>query len=181
MINPKREFLKNYSSLLLLLLGIFLGTLVGIFFPQVVSWLKPLGDIFLNLIFAAVIPLIFFAIASSVANLDGSQKLGKTLMVMFSFFLITIVITAVITIVAVWLFPVQQDFVSREGAEELIAQTNTDSWGDRIVSFVSVDEFYKLLSRGNMLAFVIFSFMLGIAGMRSGEQGAAFRSFSTLR
>lgn len=177
MINPKREFLKNYSSLLLLLLGIFLGTLVGIFFPQVVSWLKPLGDIFLNLIFAAVIPLIFFAIASSVANLDGSQKLGKTLMVMFSFFLITIVITAVITIVAVWLFPVQQDFVSREGAEELIAQTNTDSWGDRIVSFVSVDEFYKLLSRGNMLAFVIFSFMLGIAGMRSGEQGAAFRSF----
>lgn len=177
MINPKREFLKNYSSLLLLLLGIFLGTLVGIFIPQVVSWLKPLGDIFLNLIFAAVIPLIFFAIASSVANLDGSQKLGKTLMVMFSFFLITIVITALVTIFAVWLFPVQQDFVSRDGVEELIAQTNTDSWGDRIVSFVSVDEFYKLLSRGNMLAFVIFSFMLGIAGMRSGEQGAAFRSF----
>lgn len=177
MINPKREFLKNYSSLILLLLGIFLGTLIGIFIPQVVSWLKPLGDIFLNLIFAAVIPLIFFAIASSVANLDGSQKLGKTLMVMFSFFLITIIITAVVTIFAVWLFPVQQDFVSREGAEQLIAQSNTDSWGDRIVSFVSVDEFYKLLSRENMLAFVIFSFMLGIAGMRSGEKGAAFRSF----
>lgn len=177
MINPKREFLKNYSSLILLLLGIFLGTLIGIFIPQIVSWLKPLGDIFLNLIFAAVIPLIFFAIASSVANLDGSQKLGKTLMVMFSFFLITIIITAVVTIFAVWLFPVQQDFVSREGAEQLIAQSNTDSWGDRIVSFVSVDEFYKLLSRENMLAFVIFSFMLGIAGMRSGEKGAAFRSF----
>ncbi|HZH55213.1 MAG TPA: cation:dicarboxylase symporter family transporter, partial [Sphingobacteriaceae bacterium] len=104
MINPRREFLKNYSSLLLLLLGIFLGTLVGIFMPQVVSWLKPLGDVFLNLIFAAVIPLLFFAIASSVANLDGSQKLGKTLMVMFSFFLITIVVTAVVTIFAVWLF-----------------------------------------------------------------------------
>lgn len=177
MINPRREFLKNYSSLLLLLLGIFLGTLVGIFMPQVVSWLKPLGDVFLNLIFAAVIPLLFFAIASSVANLDGSQKLGKTLMVMFSFFLITIVVTAVVTIFAVWLFPVQQDFVSREGAEQFLASTNTDSWGDRMVSFVTVDEFYKLLSRENMLAFVIFSFMLGIAGMRSGEKGAAFRAF----
>src|SRR5690606_34787622 len=31
--------------------------------------------------------------------------------------------------------------------------------------------------RQNMLAFVIFSFLVGIAAMRSGEAGAAFRQF----
>lgn len=179
MINPKKEFLKNYSSLLLLLTGIFVGTLVGIFLPQIVVWLKPLGDIFLNLIFAAVIPLLFFAISSSVANLDGSQKLGKMLTIMFGVFLTTIVITAVVTIVAVWLFPVQQDYVgSGVSSEEILQQqSNTDSWSDRLVQFLTVDEFFKLLSRQNMLAFVIFSFMLGVAAMRSGDKGRSFRDF----
>ena len=177
MINPKSEFLKNYSSLLLLLSGIFIGSLIGIFFPEVVIWLKPLGDIFLNLIFAAVIPLIFFAIASSVGNLDGSQKLGKTLFVMLSVFLSLIIITAMVTIFAVWLFPVQQDFVASGVVDEVLAQTNTASWGDRLVQFVSVDEFFKFLSRQNMLAFVIFAFMMGVAAMRSKEKGEAFRSF----
>src|SRR5690606_10352218 len=52
-----------------------------------------------------------------------------------------------------------------------------DTWGDRLVRFVTVDEFYKLLSRENMLAFVIFSFLVGIAAMQSGEAGASFRRF----
>lgn len=177
MINPKNEFLKNYSSLLLLLLGISIGTVIGIFMPSSVNWLKPLGDIFLNLIFAAVIPLIFFAIASSVGNIDGSQKLGKILGVMITVFMTFVVITACITIVAVYLFPVQQDVVTRTNVEELLQTAGGDNWGDRLAQFVSVDEFYKLMSRQNMLAFVIFSFLLGVAAMRSGEEGRAFRLF----
>lgn len=177
MIKPKNELLKNYSGLILLLLGISVGTVIGIFVPASVHWLKPLGDIFLNLIFAAVIPLIFFAIASSVANIDGSQKLGKILAVMLTVFLTIIVITACITILAVYLFPIQQEVVSRTNVEELLQAGNSESWGDRLAQFVSVDEFYKLMSRQNMLAFVIFSFLLGLAAMRSGEEGRAFRQF----
>jgi len=179
MINPTKEFLKNYSSLLLLLLGISFGTIVGIFMPTTVTLLKPLGDIFLNLIFAAVIPLIFFAIASSVGNIDGSQKLGKILGVMITVFMTIIVITACMTILAVYLFPVQQDVVTQTNVDELLQSSNDASWGDRFAQFVSVDEFYKLMSRQNMLAFVIFSFLLGLAAMRSGEAGKPFRQFLT--
>src|SRR5690554_5088828 len=177
MINPTKEFLKNYSSLLLLLVGISIGTIVGIFMPSTVSLLKPLGDIFLNLIFAAVIPLIFFAIASSVGNIDGSQKLGKILGVMITVFMTIVVITACVTILAVYLFPVQQDVVTQTNVDELLQSGNDASWGERFAQFVSVDEFYKLMSRQNMLAFVIFSFLLGLAAMRSGEAGKPFRQF----
>ena len=50
------SILKNYSSILLLLLGITIGSLIGLFSPNLVDYIKPLGDIFLNLLFVAVIP-----------------------------------------------------------------------------------------------------------------------------
>ncbi|MGL4364354.1 MAG: cation:dicarboxylate symporter family transporter, partial [Bacteroidales bacterium] len=41
--------------------------------------LKPLGDIFLNLLFTAVVPLVFFSIASAVSNITDGLRLGKIL------------------------------------------------------------------------------------------------------
>ena len=170
------NFLANYGSILLLLLGIVVGSVVGGFFPGTVTWLKPLGDIFLNLLFAAVIPLLFFAIASAVANIDGSQKLGRIISAMAGVFLATIVIAAVCTIIALWFFPVEAPQAAQEAGTELL-QDPGDTWGDKLVRFVTVDEFYKLLSRENMLAFVIFSFLVGIAAMRAGDAGKPFRRF----
>ena len=73
------SFLKNYKSILLLLGGILAGSILGLVFGKGVEVIKPLGDIFLNLLFTAIIPLIFFTIASSIANLEKSEKLGKLL------------------------------------------------------------------------------------------------------
>jgi len=171
------QFLKNYGSILLLLLGIVLGSIVGVFFPQAVAWFKPLGDIFLNLLFAAVVPLLFFAISSSVANIDSSQKLGRIISTMAGVFVGTVVIAALCTVVALWFFPLES--LQSDGGEvkELLQGNPDDTWGDKLVRFVTVNEFYKLLSRENMLAFVIFSFLTGIAALRSGEAGTSFRHF----
>jgi hypothetical protein len=51
-----------------------------------VEVIKPLGDIFLNLLFTAIIPLIFFTIASSIASLEKSEKLGKLFVVVIGVF-----------------------------------------------------------------------------------------------
>lgn len=170
-------FLENYGNILLLLLGIVVGSVVGGFFPDSAAWLKPLGDVFLNLLFATVIPLLFFAIASAVANIDGSQKLGRIISVMAGVFLGTIVIAAVCTIIALWLFPIEAPQGAQEASNQLLQSNPDDTWGDKLVRFVTVDEFYKLLSRENMLAFVIFSFLIGIAAMRAGEAGQQFSRF----
>lgn len=177
MVKSNGSFLENYGSIMFLLLGIAMGSVIGLFFPQAVSWLKPLGDIFLNLLFAAVIPLLFFAIASAIANIDASQQLGRIISTMVVVFLSTIVIAAVLTIAVLWIFPVEPPEGAKEIAGELLQDDPEDTWGDRIVRFLTVGEFSQLLSRQNMLAFVIFSFLTGIAAMRSGESGAPFRHF----
>ncbi|WP_294217185.1 dicarboxylate/amino acid:cation symporter [uncultured Chryseobacterium sp.] len=169
-----KEVLKNYSGILWLLSGIVLGSIIGIAAPGTVPYLKPLGDIFLNLLFVSVVPLVFFAVANSIASLEQQSEFGKIVFTMILTFLLFIIIAALFTIGAVYLFPVS----GISGSSEALAETaSEDSWGNRIVSFFTVGEFTELFSRKNMLALLIFAFLTGFAARKSGEQGHAFRMF----
>ncbi|WP_212003710.1 dicarboxylate/amino acid:cation symporter [Chitinophaga sp. HK235] len=167
------EFIKNYRGILWLLGGIIAGTIAGLVLGKQVAIIKPIGDIFLNLLFTTVIPLVFFAIASAIAHIDASHRLGKVLGVMSLVFLSTLLIAAFFTIVAVWIFPIHQQ-VTLVHMEEL---ANTGTFGDQLTRLLTVSEFYELLSRRNMLPFIIFSVLTGMAAMRAGERGASFRRF----
>lgn len=171
-----QDIIKNYSSIILLLIGICIGSLVGLFLPEAVPFLKPLGDIFLNLLFVAVIPLLFFAISSAVANIEGNNRLGRILTTMSLVFIVTIIIASLLTIGGLWAFPVTA-ISDGTGAEETLLSDPNDSWGDKIVRFVTVGEFVNLLSRQNILAFVIFSFLVGISVRKSGQIAAPFLRF----
>ncbi|WP_346984474.1 dicarboxylate/amino acid:cation symporter [Chryseobacterium sp. POE27] len=169
-----KEVLKNYSGILLLLLGITVGSIIGIVAPQVVEYLKPVGDIFLNLLFVSVVPLVFFAVSNSIASLEQQSKFGKIIFTMALTFLFFILTAAVFTICAVYLFPVSGVSGSKEVIEEV---ASADSWGNKIVSFFTVGEFTQLFSRQNMLALLIFAFMTGFSARKAGERGQPFRMF----
>ncbi len=171
-----KTFIQHYGSILLLLLGISIGSLIGIFFPHSVDNLKPIGDIFLNLLFVSVIPLVFFAIASSVANIEGDSVLGRIIGTMSFVFVLGIVVAGVSTIFFLYLFPVQAPLAIEQG-NTIMDTAVHDSWGEKMVRFLTVSEFSSLLSRQNMLAFVIFSFLVGIATRRSGSSADIFRKF----
>lgn len=171
-----KEILHNYKSIILLLIGITFGSLIGLLAPDLVTYIKPLGDIFLNLLFVAVIPLLFFAITSSVANIENNHQLGKILSTMAIVFVVTIIIASILTILGLLAFPVTAISDSSVMSENITSNSN-DTWGDRIVRFLTVGEFAQLLSRQNILAFVVFSFLLGISVRKSGDSGSAFLNF----
>lgn len=171
-----KTIIESYSSIILLLIGIIVGSLLGLYAPNVVPFIKPIGDIFLNLLFVAVIPLLFFSISSSISNIEGDNRLGRILGVMSSVFIITLAIAAILTIVGLYIFPVTA-ISDPNSVTEAIATNSTESWGDKIVRFVTVGEFVNLLSRQNILAFVIFSFLVGISVRKSGKSGQVFQSF----
>ena len=168
------EVLKNYSGIILLLGGIILGSLVGIFFPDVVPFLKPLGDIFLNLLFVSVVPLIYFAVANSIAGVEKAGKFGKIIFSMIFTFLLFIIVAALFTIAAVYFFPTE---ALPSTSQETIEAATDEPWGDKIVQFFTVGEFSELFSRQNMLALLIFAFLTGTAARKAGEAGEVFRSF----
>jgi Na+/H+-dicarboxylate symporter len=168
------SFLKNYSSILLLLGGILAGSILGLVFGKGVEVIKPLGDIFLNLLFTAIIPLIFFTIASSIATLEKTEKLGKLFSIMIGVFLGTVLVSAIIMILGVLLFPIHQDIIISKIPLETIKESNV---GTQITQLLTVNDFSELLSRKSMLALILFSFLIGFATLQSGEKGHNFKSF----
>ena len=159
-----------------LITGIIGGSIIGIIFGKQAEILKPVGDIFLNLLFVAVIPLVFFAIASAIANLHGEQKLSRIMSIMTAVFLGTVIVAALLTIVAVYLFPIHQQATATSVAT-IKAQTGNTLTGDQITQLFTTGEFYQLLSRKNMLAMIIFAILAGFGTLRAGEQGTVFRDF----
>lgn len=174
MTEQSAGFLKNYGSIIQLLIGITVGTILGLILGEKVEVLKPLGDIFLNLLFTAVIPLIFFAISSSVANIDRSKKMGKLMFITLFIFVGTVLISAALTVLAVYIFPLPQNM---ETTVKVVEELKTQNWGQQATSLLTVNEFYELLSRKSMLAFIIFSLLIGFATSRSGDMGEPFKKF----
>lgn len=170
-----RIFLQNYGNIILLIVGILIGSLLGIYFPLLVTYIKPLGDIFLNLLFVAIIPLVFFAISSSVAHIEGTSQLGKIIGVMSAVFLGGILISACATIAVLYFFPLEPPHIPT--GSDLFENNPDDTWSDKMVRFLTVSEFNQLLSRENMLALVIFSFLVGIAARKSGPTAQPFIVF----
>lgn len=75
----KNEIWKSYRFPLILLGGIFLGALIGVIWGKQAAVLKPLGDIFINLMFTIVAPMVFFSIANAVGSMLNLKRLGKNL------------------------------------------------------------------------------------------------------
>ena len=173
-MKKRTSLFKTYSGIIWLLCGITAGSILGLVFGKDVEVIKPLGDIFLNLLFTAIIPLVFFTIASSIASLEKSEKLGKLFVVVIGVFLSTVLISAIIMIVAVLLFPIHQDIIVSTIPLESI---HNGSGGSQITQLLTANDFYELLSRKSMLALFIFSFLIGFASLRSAEKGAGFRIF----
>jgi Na+/H+-dicarboxylate symporter len=56
------------------------------------------------------------------------------------------------------IFPIHQGIVISKVALETIKESST---GSQITQLVTVNDFYEILSRKNMLALILFSFLIG--------------------
>lgn len=166
--------LKAYLFPIILISSILLGGVTGHFLGQDAQWLKPFGDIFLNLIFTAIVPLIFFSVSSAIARAGSISKLGTIIFYMTIVFLFTGLIAALYALFTVLLFPpatgVNLSLV-------MPAQVASISFFSQIADIFTVSDFSKLLSHEHILALIIFSIMVGLAVAYANEKGKPFCSF----
>lgn len=152
--------LKPYLFPLILLSSILMGGLTGYLLGPQSQYLKPLGDIFINLIFTTIVPLIFFSISSAIARNGTVGKLGKIMSYMSLVFLATGLLAALYTLGVVLLFP------PAEGVNIPLAlpkQNTSVNIAEQIVGMFTVPDFTQLLSHQHMLALIVFSLLIGLA------------------
>lgn len=158
----------SYRYPITLLICIALGAVVGFIMGEDAAVLKPFGDIFINLMFTIVVPLVFVNISSAVASIVDLKRLGKILGIMLAVFVITGILSAILMIVAVSLYPPAEGVSLELEAPEEVSTLNT---ADQFVKAFTVPDFQSLLSRSNMLALIVFSILFGLAVSLSGEKG----------
>ena len=72
--------MKIKSLAFQIFLGLVCGIVVGAIFyqkPGVVTYLKPLGDLFIRLIRMVIVPIVLASIVLGVASLGNVKKVGK--------------------------------------------------------------------------------------------------------
>lgn len=169
-----KSAIKSYGFSIILLLSIFLGGLTGLWMGKSALTLKPFGDLFLNLMFTVVMPLVFFSVASSVASIDELRRFGRIITVMMGIFLFMGIIAAVYMLIVCAFFPPGSGFIAVKTLQGSIAETlPTDH---HFLSLLTVSDFPQLLSRNNMLALIVFALLTGCAVSVSGDKGKPFLS-----
>lgn len=162
------KFVKKYWFPISILLSIIIGSLWGSYLGERASVLKPIGDIFLNLMFTIVVPLVFFTISSSIASMIDLKRLGKIMGYSLIVFTITCIIASVVMLVSVKIVnPLGSNSVLIDATETV----KSLSIGEQIVNALTVNDFSELLSRNNMLPLVIFSILFGVGVSALGDKG----------
>src|SRR5690606_22930324 len=165
-------------------IGIFLGLLFGVIFLQfpagaglVRDWVKPFGDIFINLLKLIAIPLIITSLIKGIADLKDVGHLGKMGGITFSLYILTSIIAISIGLFLVNTFE-PGNLISDETRTEMLS-----SYGQEAESRVAVAEniqeergplqalvevvpenfFGAASSNGNMLQVIFFTILFGVA------------------
>jgi len=170
----KKSFLRQWRFTLILICAVAAGALLGYIIGPKAKALKPLGDVLLNLLFTAVVPLVFFSLSSAVAASSNLRRLGRIASLMLTVFVITGFLSSCLMLFTVKFFDPAKD-MTLELAEP--PPKETGSFADRIVETFTVGDFSNLLSRRNILALIVFSVLTGFASQAAGEKGRPFREF----
>ena len=99
-----KNFFKTYKSIIILLVAIIIGTIVGIVFKEKAAVLSPFGDIFLNLMFVVIIPLIFLSITTSITKMKQPKRLGKIMVTIVTVFVLTSLVAVLVGVGATYSF-----------------------------------------------------------------------------
>ncbi len=181
-----RRSLKSYLASLSIILGIVIGGIIGyVLGPEGISFsafgqmwhlssttFKPVGQLFLNMMFVTIVPLVFVSILASITKTKQGMRLKRILLSAVFVFVSTASIIAVVSYFGfLWYDPIRDFNVS-----QLIQNQPMDnhvqllSMSDMLVNTFSAGDFLDLFRRNNLLALIVFSFLLGTAILLTGEK-----------
>lgn len=168
-----KKFKFKWKSTYVLLLSMALGCILGIFCKNFVSVIKPLGDIFINLLFTIVVPLVFCLISSSISKFGSGKKFGKIVVTTLIVFLTTSLISSIFMFGTLSLVkPTIANTIPNE-----IVEIENVTITEKIVDALTVSDFSELLSRQHLLPLILFATLFGFGVAFSKEKGEPVKNF----
>lgn len=156
---------KNYKNSIYLIISIIIGTIIGLIFKEKTNTIKPLGDLFINMLTCSVVPIIFLNITTSISKINKPKRVSKILITTLIVFLGTSIISALIGIIASNITPLIK------GTTYIKEITTPDkiNFLEKFVTTLSVSNINELLNVNNMIALIVASIIFSIALNKTKE------------
>lgn len=182
--------IRRISLPMQVIIALVLGIIVGLLLyghDEIANYIKPFGDIFLNLIKMIVIPVVFCSLALSISNLGESKTVGR-----YGFK--TILYFEIITTVAIGLgilfanifkpgsglnpdkLPKGDISTYESSAKAAEESTYGNHFIDTIVNIVP-QNFFEALTAGELLPIIFFAVFFGIALSAIGKKAQPVQDF----
>lgn len=159
----------SYREPLILIAFVVLGAVLGLTLGERAAFIYPIGQIWLNLLFVLLVPLIFFSISSSIAGIADTRRVGKLLGLTIGIFIVTAAIAGIYMFLVTGIFGVDTSIQMETAADTV--ETATSGIGDQIVNTFTVNDFPLVISRAHILALIVFTVFFGVTVSILGEKG----------
>ena len=145
-----------------ILMGMLAGVVLGAAMGERVAVLEPLGDLFINLLILAAVPLVFFNLLAGLTALGDTRTLGRLAGKTVGYYLTTDLIALSLGIGAAALL---QPGVGMQLTEQVSAPVGeVPSVADILLGMIPTNVF-RAFSDGNVVQLVVLALLLGVATM----------------
>ena len=167
-----------------ILIGLVAGIIVGAIFWMAMGaeaagaftakYLKPFGDIFVNLLKFIVVPLVLLSIMDGVIQMGDIKKVGKIGWQTIAYFLVTTAIACVIGLIVASLFKGSFPVLALQEGAEYEAKS-----ADPMSTIVNIfpNNAINPLSSSSMLQIIFIALIFGCGILVAGEKGKPFGDF----
>ncbi len=161
--------MKMYQKIFL---GLILGAVVGHFLGENSKYLKPIGDIFINLIKLVVIPLIFFSVLTSIISFSKSSSLARTGGKATLFYFCTTIVAIALGLIFANLFNPSEglgDLNMFNIDKSKIDISGAKSIKDTIIGIIPTNP-VKAFADGNAIQLIVLAVFIGLAINSLGDK-----------
>lgn len=171
---------KKMSLPMQILIALILGVVVGLicYFGELAdlttNYLKPFGDIFVNLLKFIVVPVVLFSMIDGILAMDDMKKVGSVGIKTVVYFMVTTAIACVIGLVFANIFNGAGLFPVLDTAE---ATYEAKEFGGFMATLVSIfpTNMWKSFTDANMLQVIVIALFFGGSIMAAGEKAKLCR------
>ena len=173
---------KKMSLPMQILTALILGIVVGLicYFAGLgdftASYLKPFGDIFVNLLKFIVVPVVLFSMIDGILSMGDMKKVGSVGIKTIVYFLCTTAIACVIGLVLANIFNSAGLFPNLADAAQS-AEYEAKEYGGFMSTLVSIfpTTMWQSFSNANMLQVIVIALFFGGSIMAAGEKAKLCR------
>ena len=158
------------------LFAIVMGVLLGVFYPELGTAMKPLGDGFIKLIKMIIAPVIFCTVVAGIAGMQDMKKIGRVGgKALLYFEVVSTIALAIGLVVANVLKPgagFNVDATQLDASS--IAQYTSKAQGQSTTEFVMniiPTTFVDAFAKGDILQVLLIALLFGFALSLMGERG----------